>query len=184
MAPPTQLPPQSPLTPPAAALLTVVKFLSYFCLPQKHLQWLHALSEATAASREPPAAGTPATVLVGGPCLPARSKGADTGPSPGIAFPCPQPSGLTSHHTTPHHGSWRTYGRSLLLGGLCREASHVVDDGGEVGGSVEADVGQAGRVRLDNALHTFRESREPGITVRPSSGPPGVPPSTTSQCRG
>lgn len=36
----------------------------------------------------------------------------------------------------------------------------MVDDGGEVGGSVEADVGQAGRVCLDNAFHTFRESRE------------------------
>lgn len=36
----------------------------------------------------------------------------------------------------------------------------MVDDGGEVGGSIESDVGQAGRVCLDNALHTFRESRE------------------------
>lgn len=36
----------------------------------------------------------------------------------------------------------------------------MVDDGGEVGGSVEADVRQAGRVCLDNALHACRENRE------------------------
>lgn len=47
----------------------------------------------------------------------------------------------------------------------------MVDDGGEVGGSVEADVGQAGRVCLDNALYTFRESRETGITGCHNSGP-------------
>lgn len=46
------------------------------------------------------------------------------------------------------------------MGGLSCKTGHVVDDGGEVGGSVEADVGQAGRICLDNALHTFRESRE------------------------
>lgn len=82
-------------------------------------------------------------------------KGKDTKPSSGFVFPCPKPSGLPSHH-----GILWTYRRSFLLGGLSCKTGHVVDDGGEVGGSVKADVGQAGRVCLDNAFHTFRESRE------------------------
>lgn len=76
-------------------------------------------------------------VLLGRPCLPAHSKGQDMKPS--SVLPCPKWLGLLSHC-----GLLGTYRCSLLLGGLCRKAGHVVDDGGEVGGSVEADVGQAG----------------------------------------
>lgn len=58
----------------------------------------------------------------------------------------------------------------------------MVDDGREVGGAVEADVGQAGRVCLDNALHTFRESRETGITEGHNSGPQQAPSGIISSC--
>lgn len=78
-------------------------------------------------------------VLVGGVCLPALSERKGKKPNSEFAFPCPNSSGLPSYHRI-----LGTYGCSLLLGGLSREAGHVVDNGGEVGGSVEADVGQAG----------------------------------------
>lgn len=47
-----------------------------------------------------------------------------------------------------------THRGCLLLCGLGCKPSHVVDDGREVGGAVEADVRQASRVCLGDAVHT------------------------------
>lgn len=46
-----------------------------------------------------------------------------------------------------------THRGRLLLRGLGRKPGHVVDDGREIGGTVEADVGQASRVCLGDAVH-------------------------------
>lgn len=46
-----------------------------------------------------------------------------------------------------------THRGRLLLRGLGRKPGHVVDNGREVGGTVEADVGQASRVCLGDAVH-------------------------------
>lgn len=45
----------------------------------------------------------------------------------------------------------------LLLRGLGCKPGHMVDDRREIGGTVEADVGQASRICLGDAVHTRAE---------------------------
>lgn len=49
--------------------------------------------------------------------------------------------------TVPHHG---LFGVDLLRGGV----GHLLDDGGNVGGTIELQLGEAGLVGLHHTLDT------------------------------
>lgn len=76
---------------------------------------------------------------------------------------------------SPAHSHWwgPTHRGRLLLCGLGRKPGHVVDDGREVGGPIEADVGQTSRVRLGDAVHTCLGDRTTSawcpLTLHPPS---------------
>ena len=55
-------------------------------------------------------------------------------------------------HARVRNGTYR--GVPLLRGGR-GDAAHVVDDGGEVCGAVELDLGQGHAIGLDNPLHPW-----------------------------
>ena len=78
-------------------------------------------------------------------------------------------SGLAVSVCTFRVSVW-TYRSPLLLQRLASAARHVVDDGGKVGGSVEAEVGEAAGVGLGDALHPWgdQEQRAGGEEEEPA----------------